>query len=100
MSSAAARLARSVPAFIMTWTCRGYSAFHMNRIESIVCDGTIPAPSVNVTLTSVFRVSSDPHAYLRPIYRELARDRGFALLAAETRFDRLIEAVAKDDASK
>jgi hypothetical protein len=55
---------------------------------------------MNVTLTSVLSVSSDPHAYLRPLYRELARDRSFALLAVETRFDRLIEAVAKDDASK
>jgi hypothetical protein len=39
-------------------------------------------------------ISSDPHAFLRPIYRQLAADRAFHLLAEQHQFDRLIEAVA------
>jgi len=37
-------------------------------------------------------VSSDPHAWLRPIYRQLAADRSFALISAETQFTLLVEA--------
>jgi hypothetical protein len=42
-----------------------------------------------------FVVSSDPHAFLRPIYRRLAADRSFHLLAEQLQFDRLIEAAAE-----
>src|SRR5687767_6216823 len=41
-----------------------------------------------------FVVSSDPHAFLRPIYRRLAADGSFHLLAEQLQFDRLIEAAA------
>ena len=41
-----------------------------------------------------FVLSSDPHAFLRPIYRRLAADRAFHLLAEQLQFDRLIEAAA------
>src|SRR5262245_44030940 len=41
-----------------------------------------------------FKVSSDPHAFLRPIYRRLAADRSFHLLAEQLQFDRLIDAAA------
>src|SRR5438876_280874 len=37
-------------------------------------------------------VSSDPLAFLRPIYRKLASDRMFHLLAESLQFDRLVEA--------
>ncbi len=40
------------------------------------------------------RVSSDPHAWLRPIYRQLAADRSFALISVETQFSMLVEAAA------
>jgi hypothetical protein len=40
------------------------------------------------------KVSSDPHAHLRPIYRQLAADRSFSMLATETQFTRLVEAVS------
>lgn len=40
-------------------------------------------------------VSSDPHAFLRPIYRRLAADRSFHLLAEQLQFDRLIEAATE-----
>jgi hypothetical protein len=36
-----------------------------------------------------------PHAFLRPIYPQLAADRNFALLATLTQFDRLVEAAEK-----
>lgn len=39
-------------------------------------------------------VSSNPHAFLRPIYRGLASDRMFHLLADQLQFDRLVEAAA------
>src|SRR5688500_18765467 len=40
------------------------------------------------------QVTSDPHAFLRPIYRQLAGDRAFHLLAEQHQFERLIDAVA------
>jgi hypothetical protein len=40
-------------------------------------------------------VSSNPNAFLRPIYRRLAADRAFHLLAESMRFDLLIEAADK-----
>lgn len=40
-------------------------------------------------------VSSDPHAFLRPIYRRLAADRAFHYLAEPLQFDRLVEAAAE-----
>ena len=40
-------------------------------------------------------VSSDPHALLRPLYRQLADDRAFSLLSTETQFQRLVDAVAQ-----
>lgn len=40
-------------------------------------------------------VSSDPHAFLRPIYRRLAGDRSFHLLAPQHQYDRLVEAAAE-----
>ena len=40
-------------------------------------------------------VSSDPHAYLRPIYRQVAADRTFAMLASETQYSLLVEAVSR-----
>lgn len=40
-------------------------------------------------------VSSDPHAFLRPIYRRLAGERAFHLLAEPLQFDRLVEAAAE-----
>ena len=40
-------------------------------------------------------VSSDPHAFLRPIYRQLAGDRIFALISTETQFALLTDAVAQ-----
>src|SRR5687767_13988120 len=42
-----------------------------------------------------FAVSSDPHAFLRPIYRRLAAERAFHLLAEPLQFERLIEAAAE-----
>jgi hypothetical protein len=42
-----------------------------------------------------FVVSSDPHAFLRPIYRQLAADRTFHLLAEQHQYDRLVEAAAQ-----
>ncbi len=40
-------------------------------------------------------VSSDPNAFLRPIYHRLVADRAFHLLAEQHQFDRLIEATAE-----
>jgi hypothetical protein len=40
-------------------------------------------------------VSSDPRAFLRPIYRRLAPERAFHLLAEPLQFDRLVEAAAE-----
>jgi len=39
-------------------------------------------------------VSSDPHAWLRPIYRQLAAERAFEQLAPVMKFQRLVEAAA------
>jgi hypothetical protein len=39
-------------------------------------------------------ISSDPHAFLRPLYRKLAEDRTFLLLAEQHQYDRLVEAAA------
>ena len=41
------------------------------------------------------QVSSEPRAYLRPLYRELARGPSFALISAETQFGVLVAAVAR-----
>src|SRR4030095_8757497 len=46
------------------------------------------------TMTEPF-VSSNPHAFLRPIYRQLAADRTFHLLAEPNQYDRLVAAVAE-----
>lgn len=40
-------------------------------------------------------VSSNPHAFLRPIYRRLCVDRQFHLLAEPLQYDRLVEAAAE-----
>jgi hypothetical protein len=40
-------------------------------------------------------VSSNPHAFLRPLYRRLAADRAFHLLAEQMQFDRLVDAAAE-----
>ena len=40
-------------------------------------------------------VSSNPHAFLRPIYRRLAADRTLHLLAEPHQYERLVAAVAK-----
>lgn len=40
-------------------------------------------------------VSSDRHAYLRPLFRELTRDPSFAMISAETQFTLLAAAVAR-----
>lgn len=42
-----------------------------------------------------FQVSSDPHAFLRPLYQRLAADRTFHLLAEQRQFDLLVEAAAE-----
>ena len=39
-------------------------------------------------------VSSDPYVWLRPIYRQLAADRSFALISVESQFSLLVEAAA------
>jgi hypothetical protein len=41
------------------------------------------------------QVSSDPHAFLRPIYRRPAGNRGFHLLAEAMQFDLLVAAAAE-----
>ena len=51
--------------------------------------------SCSPTRTGMPTVSSAPHASLRPVFRRLASDRGFALLATETQFAMLVEAVAE-----
>lgn len=40
-------------------------------------------------------VSSEPHFWLRPIFRRLASHRTFALVSTETQFAMLFEAVAE-----
>jgi hypothetical protein len=42
-----------------------------------------------------FVVSSDPHAFLRPLYSRLAAVRDFHRLAGPLQFDRLVEAAAE-----
>jgi hypothetical protein len=44
--------------------------------------------------------SSDPHAWLRPIYAELRRDPAFALLAPAHQFNTLCKAAEETSASK
>ena len=41
-------------------------------------------------------ISSDPHAWMRAYYDELASFAGFALLAPALQFDVLVEAIARD----
>lgn len=52
-------------------------------------------PEPASTKTSPIRVFADPHAVLRPLYRRLADDRGFHLIAESMQFDRLVEAAAE-----
>lgn len=40
-------------------------------------------------------ISSDAHAFLRPLYRRLAADRSFQMLADQMQFDRLVVAAAE-----
>ena len=44
----------------------------------------------------VSRISSDPHAWLRPYYARIAEQAGFTDLAVTHQFARLVEAVAED----
>jgi len=55
--------------------------------------GPRPPPLEETGIAMSFKVSSDPHASLRPILRRLSADRTFALLSTETQFALLVEAV-------
>ena len=47
-------------------------------------------------LPAVSRISSDPHAWLRPYYAQLLDQPGFSDLAVTHQFALLVEAVAED----
>jgi hypothetical protein len=45
-------------------------------------------------------ISSDPHAWLRPYFHQLAGEQGFSLLAPAIQFELLVAAVTEDQPQK